>query len=69
MGLGECRKVHDLALRADYKKERNEKEYFFEFEVSFELMIFWLEGWFESNVSYMFSLECTHCPCIARLLF
>lgn len=44
MGLGECRKVHDLALRADYKKERNEKEYFFEFEVSFELMIFWLEG-------------------------
>lgn len=35
MGLGDCPKIHDLALRADYKKACKTREYNYEFEVSF----------------------------------
>ena len=35
MDLGECVKVHDLALRADYEIASKEQEYFFELDVSF----------------------------------
>lgn len=35
MDLGECMKVHDLALRADYEIASKEHEYFFELDVSF----------------------------------
>lgn len=35
MDLGECIKVHDLALRADYEIASKEQEYFFELDVSF----------------------------------
>lgn len=34
MDLGECVKVHDLALRADFEIASKEKEYFFELDVS-----------------------------------
>lgn len=34
MDLGECAKVHDLALRADYEIASKENEYFFELDVS-----------------------------------
>lgn len=34
MDLGECMKVHDLALRADYEIASKEHEYFFELDVS-----------------------------------
>lgn len=34
MDLGECMKVHDLALRADYEIASKEQEYFFELDVS-----------------------------------
>ena len=34
MDLGECEKVHDLALRADYEIASKQKEYFFELDVS-----------------------------------
>lgn len=34
MDLGECIKVHDLALRADYEIASKEQEYFFELDVS-----------------------------------
>lgn len=34
MDLGECIKVHDLALRADYEIASKEHEYFFELDVS-----------------------------------
>ena len=34
MDLGECVKVHDLALRADYEIASKEQEYFFELDVS-----------------------------------
>lgn len=33
MDLGECVKVHDLALRADYEIASKEQEYFFELDV------------------------------------
>ena len=35
MDLGECVKVHDLALRADYEIASKQQEYFFELDVSF----------------------------------
>lgn len=35
MDLGECEKVHDLALRADYEIASKEQEYFFELDVSY----------------------------------
>lgn len=34
MDLGECVKVHDLALRADYEIASKQQEYFFELDVS-----------------------------------
>jgi hypothetical protein len=35
MDLGECLKVHDLALRADYEKAQEKKDYFYDVEVKF----------------------------------
>lgn len=34
MDLGECERVHDLALRADYEKAAKTKEFGFEMDVS-----------------------------------
>lgn len=34
MDLGECPKIHDLALRADYEKAQQKKDYFYDVEVS-----------------------------------
>jgi len=34
MDLGECPKIHDLALRADYAKASEEKDYFYDIDVS-----------------------------------
>lgn len=34
MDLGECVKVHDLALRADFEIASKQQEYFFELDVS-----------------------------------
>lgn len=34
MDLGECTKIHDLALRADYEIASKERELFFELDVS-----------------------------------
>lgn len=39
MDLGECLKVHDLALRADYEIASKEQDFFFELDVcNFSLM-------------------------------
>ena len=35
MDLGECVKVHDLALRADFEIASKQQEYFFELDVSY----------------------------------
>lgn len=35
MDLGECLKVHDLALRADYEIASKEQDFFFELDVCF----------------------------------
>lgn len=34
MDLGDCSKVHELALRADYQKAAKNKEYYYELDVS-----------------------------------
>lgn len=34
MDLGECPKVHDLALRADYEQATATKDYFYDIDVS-----------------------------------
>jgi len=39
MDLGECVKVHDLALRADYEIASKQQEYFFELDVSFAAVV------------------------------
>ena len=35
MDLGECTKIHDLALRADYEIASKERDLFFELDVRF----------------------------------
>lgn len=40
MDLGECTKIHDLALRADYEIASKERDLFFELDVSFILCWF-----------------------------
>lgn len=34
MDLGECPKIHDLALRADFEKAQQSKDYFYDLDVS-----------------------------------
>lgn len=34
MDLGECPKIHDLALRADFEKAQQTKDYFYDLDVS-----------------------------------
>lgn len=45
MDLGECPKIHDLALRADYEKAQQKKDYFYDVEVSSNptLIFFYLQ--------------------------
>lgn len=35
MDLGECPKLHDLALRADYENAAQKKDYYYDVDVSF----------------------------------
>lgn len=39
MDLGECTKIHDLALRADYEIASKERDLFFELDVSLEVWV------------------------------
>lgn len=50
MDLGECIKVHDLALRADYEIASKEQEYFFELDVSFTLIMYLFTVFFRDFV-------------------
>lgn len=34
MDLGECPKIHDLALRADYANASKDRDYFYDIDVS-----------------------------------
>merc|ERR1711879_509347 len=40
MDLGECPKIHELALRADYQQARNNKDYFYDVEATEHLNAF-----------------------------
>lgn len=40
MDLGECPKVHDYGLRADYENAAKEKDYYYDVEVRTHLMLF-----------------------------
>lgn len=35
MDLGECPKIHDLALRADYEKAAKDRDYAYDIDVSY----------------------------------
>lgn len=35
MDLGECPKIHDLALRADYANATKDRDYFYDIDVSY----------------------------------
>lgn len=39
MDLGECSKIHDLALRADYEIASKERDLFFELDVSMVIIV------------------------------
>lgn len=43
MDLGECTKIHDLALRADYEIASKERDLFFELDVSTEKLVTFVE--------------------------
>lgn len=60
MDLGECAKVHDLALRADYEIASKESEFFFELDVS-NLTAhaqFWISVPVESVIGYKVLEQC-----------
>ena len=39
MDLGECPKIHDLALRADYEQASKRKDYYYDIDVSLNIQI------------------------------
>lgn len=39
MDLGDCTKIHDLALRADYEIASKERDLFFELDVSVDIFL------------------------------
>lgn len=39
MDLGECPKIHDLALRADYETAQKKKDYYYDVEVSIQISV------------------------------
>lgn len=41
MDLGECPKIHDLALRADYELASKTKDYFYDIDVSINCLLNW----------------------------
>lgn len=38
MDLGECPKIHDLALRADFELASKTKDYFYDIDVSIQVV-------------------------------
>lgn len=47
MDLGECPKIHDLALRADYQQASTKnKDYFYDVEVKANIIFAWLLPYF-----------------------
>jgi hypothetical protein len=39
MDLGECPKIHDLALRADFEKASQAKDYYYDIDVSIHIVL------------------------------
>lgn len=50
MDLGDCPKVHDLALRADYEQASAQKDYFYDIDVS--VCNFIVRNSFENSYSF-----------------
>lgn len=40
MDLGECPKIHDLALRADFELASKTKDYFYDIDVSIKSLLY-----------------------------
>ena len=52
MDLGECPKIHDLALRADYQAAANSKDYFYDVEVSLDSSRLFIRDFSSSKASF-----------------
>lgn len=44
MDLGECPKIHDLALRADYEKASKTRDYYYDIDVSRDNFLFFISA-------------------------
>jgi hypothetical protein len=42
MDMGECQKIHDVALRADFERSQKDKDHFYDLDVShFAIALGW----------------------------
>ena len=76
MDIGECSKLHDVALKADYEKKSQRREYYFEFDVSFDFYhIDFIKDFIFANpyndncfVKPVDNRPSIHCKCTLQLL-
>ena len=52
MDLGECPKIHDLALRADYQLAAKNKDYYYDVDVSSRSVLYYLQVYLGIDVNY-----------------
>lgn len=62
MDLGECPKIHDLALRADFEKASQAKDYYYDIDVSIHIVLILFHELFDA-------LSAVGKHCIIRLRF
>lgn len=72
MDLGECPKIHDLALRADYEWATKNKDYYYDIDVSTVCIVVcrehhWLH-FFASQLLSSVGSMILHCPIHNELL-
>lgn len=48
MDLGECPKIHDLALRADFEKASHSKDYYYDIDVSIGIVLIFSHKLFDA---------------------
>lgn len=49
MDLGDCPKLHDLALRADYENAAKHKDYYYDIDVSIIIFSIYISLFFINN--------------------
>lgn len=58
MDLGECPKIHDLALRADYEKASKTRDYYYDIDVSRDNFLFFISALDFRNFTNAKNVEC-----------